>query len=327
MTTAVFSHQQILERFSRFVREGRLAHAYMFIGPQGVGKFETAVQVAKLFNCESGIQTKITMPCETCSSCQRIDGGNHPDVHILSCSAGETIKIEDIRDLIVQVQLRPFESQRKIFIIRNSENLTLEAGNALLKTLEEPSPLSLIILTTQIPERNLDTIRSRCQPVYFFPLSRLKLVDHLESNYHIGRETASFLSVYSEGCIGRAYRLHEKDFFRRKNEIIDQMIFSPADDGYLKKVAGEEEFVRDILTVLWSWFRDVILLKEGLPDTEVVHVDRLRELRKVASILSYEEINEILQQIIKVYQLLNENLNVKIALILLKEKIWVKSLK
>ena len=298
-----------------------MAHAYLFIGPQGVGKFETALQVAKLLNCENFSKESGNDPCEMCSSCRRIDVGNHPDVHILSCPPEETVKIEDIRDLIVQVQLKPFESQRKIFIIRDSETLTLEAGNALLKTLEEPSPMSLIILTTAVPERNLGTIRSRCQPIYFFPTSRGRLADYLQNDYHITKETAAFLAAYSEGCLGRARHLQEGDFLKRKNEIIEQMIFAPANEAYLKKITADRELAREVLMVLWSWFRDALLMQQGLSEAQVIHVDRTRELKKMALTFGHEELDAILRQIIKATQLLNDNLNVKIALILLKEKI------
>ena len=308
-------HQNILTRFATLLKNDRLAHAYMFIGPAGVGKFETALQAAKLINCESG-QSE---PCEECGSCRKVAGSNHPDIRVLSCTAGETIKIEEIRDLIAQAQLRPFEAKRKIFIIRGAENLTTEAGNALLKTLEEPSATSVILLTTAAPANILGTIRSRCQPVYFFSVSRAKLANHLQKDYDIEVESASFLSAYSEGCLGQARQLKENDFLKRKNEIIDQMVFAPLNDAYLKKITADKEQVREALFVLLSWFRDVLLLKQGLSLDGVIHIDRGAELKKLTASFTNDELNAIIDQIVKTIQLWNDNLNVKIALILLRE--------
>ncbi len=314
-------HKEILDRFAARLKQKRLAHAYMFIGPSGVGKFETAREIAKTVNCESG-----TLPCE-CISCRRIESGSHPDVKVLSCGLGETIKIEEIRDLIAQVQLRPFEARYKVFIIRNAETLTLEAANALLKTLEEPSATSLLILTTSVPEKNLGTIRSRCQPVYFFPAGRAKLANYLQKDYHITNEDALFLSAYAQGCWGQARELQEKGFLKRKNEIIDQMVFAPPSDPYLKKILSDKEQTREALFVLWSWFRDSLLLQQGSGAESAIHADRIKDLNKTVSHFTNEEVNAIIDQIVKTIQLFNDNLNVKIALLLLKEKIWVRSLK
>jgi DNA polymerase-3 subunit delta' len=267
------------------------------------------------------------LPCEECPSCRKIEGGNSIDVHVLSCPAGETIKIEDIREFIAQVQLRPFEAQKKIFIIKNAENLTPPAGNALLKTLEEPSATSLIILTTSAPSNVLGTIQSRCQPIHFFPASRGKLANFLQKDYDIADEKALFLSAYSEGCLGQARQLQEKDFLARKNEIINEMVFSPLNNEYLKKILADKEQVREVLFVLWSWFRDVLLLKQGLSPEDVIHVDRKGDLQKISDNFTDDELSAVLDQIVKAIQLLNDNLNIKIALILLKEQIWVRPLR
>ncbi len=136
-------NETILKRFAKLLVANRLAHAYLFVGPQGLGKSEAALSVAKLVNCERNDGTF----CDECSSCRRITSGNHPDIYRLDRGEEETIKIEQVRELLSRTAFRPFEARRKVFIIKNIEDLTTEAGNALLKTLEEPTASNLLLLT------------------------------------------------------------------------------------------------------------------------------------------------------------------------------------
>ena len=199
MPTDLLIHETVLRRFADLLRGGRLAHAYLLIGPEGVGKFETALAVAKLVNFEAGAREA---GCGQCAACRKIAALYHPDLHILKCARGETIKIDDIRSLIAHAQLKPFEAKRKIFILCNTENLTIEGGNALLKTLEEPWADSLLLLTTSVPEKNLATVRSRCQAIHFFSYSSDKLADYLANDYHVEEGTARFLAAFAQGSWG-----------------------------------------------------------------------------------------------------------------------------
>lgn len=125
--------QSVMDRFAKLRQKQKLAHAYLFIGPAFIGKKETALGVAKLLNCEQGDQ--INAFCDQCSSCLKINAGSHPDIHLIESDFGETIKIDQVRNLIAQAKLRPFEATKKIFIMQNIENLTVEGANALLKVL------------------------------------------------------------------------------------------------------------------------------------------------------------------------------------------------
>src|SRR5690242_13508236 len=137
-------NKDILARFSTLTNRGRLAHAYLFVGPPESGKLATAYGLAKVLNCD---QLNGSFGCEECPSCQKINSGNHPDLMTLSVGVGETIKIDDIRGFIQRLQLRAFEAKCKVAVIQNVERLTTEAANALLKTLEEPGKDTLLVLT------------------------------------------------------------------------------------------------------------------------------------------------------------------------------------
>src|SRR3989338_8268189 len=163
----------VLNRFKRLSISGRMGHAYLFTGPHGAGKMQTALAVAQLVNCE-GVSGGA--PCGVCVSCRKIVSGNHPDIHVLTLLEDENaIKIEQAQQMIQRTALKAYEARVKVFIVRCADLLTRDAANSLLKTLEEPAPNTLMLLTTAAPEACLGTIKSRCHEIPFFsyPLNRV----------------------------------------------------------------------------------------------------------------------------------------------------------
>jgi len=323
MTTAQIQiNQPILKRFTRLLQSGRMAHAYLFIGPDDIGKSETALAIAKFVNCESNTKEDQPEACDQCPSCRKIDSGNHPDIFVIDSGQEQSIRIAQIRELINKNQLRAFEARKKVFIIKNAEKLTLDGSNALLKTLEEPTPDSLLLLTTSVPEKNLDTIKSRCQAVHFFPVSKDQISTQLKNDYCVEGNAAHFLASFSEGCLGKARRLNESKFLVRKNEIIDNIVFQGNNETYIKDVLADREHTKEVLDVLLSWFRDLLLVKVGAEEDQLVHVDRIDDLMDIEAKYSFHQVKDIVDSIVNAARLLGENLNVKIPLTLLREKIW-----
>jgi len=306
--------QRILERFKRVVKSGRLAHAYLFVGPKETGKTQTALSVAQLVNCDSDVD----QPCGRCVACQKIASANHPDVVIVDLEKDEAvIKIEQIRHLIERLQLRAYEARTKVLIIRNAENMTTQAANSLLKTLEEPALNTLMLLTTSTPEANLDTIRSRCHVVKFFPAS----LGHLQQALGTSAETARFLTGYTDGCMGQSRHLLDNDFMVHKSEIIAGF-FTASNEDFLKKITKDKEDSKEALHIFLSIVRDAILLKSGVAADELMNVDQLRQIQGLAR-HSFEELSAILTQVIKTKELLDENLNAKMAFSILRQRIWL----
>ncbi len=313
-TTAV--NDQVLERFARLMHEGRLAHAYLFVGPVQTGKTQTALAVARLVNCEE----PSAGPCGACVSCRKIISGNHPDIHVVNSDEG-SIKIEQIRTLLGRSQLRPYEAKTKVFIIRDAQNMTIEAANALLKTLEEPSPNTLMILTTALPEANLDTIKSRCHTVQFFPVAVNRITQVL-SDEGLSAVQARFLAVYTDGCLGQARALAQEGLAQGKNKMLDEILFNRHNDDYLKELAKDDVKAAQALQVLLTFFRDVLLLKSGAGTDMLVHQDRLKDLNTFAA-RSTDDLDAVVRHIVAAKRLIGEKLNVKVALNLLREYIWV----
>ena len=307
----------VMLTFSRLVALKKLAHAYLLVGPQDSGKTQTALALAQLVNCES----VSTQPCGQCAVCLKIASGNHPDVHVIGSDDRGSIKIEDIRFLLGRSQLKSYEARTKVFIIRDIEFMTPDAANALLKTLEEPAANTLMILTTSVLEANLDTIKSRCHIVKFFPASVNRITRFL-TDEGLPVPDAYFLAVFSEGCIGRIRKLVKEDILLKRHKVLDEMLLNRRNDDFLKELSGDPLQATVALQLLLSFFRDVLMLKNGAPAGELVHQNRLKELGTFAS-RDMTELSLIIRQIVQTKKLVNDHLNTKMSLSLLREYIWV----
>ncbi|MBL9138532.1 MAG: hypothetical protein JNK85_21875 [Verrucomicrobiales bacterium] len=159
--------QQSVSLLTRSIDRGRLGHAYLFTGESPDRLERVAGELAMTVNCQGGLfQSRGRIPttaCGTCSACRRIREGIHPDVHWLRAeSKSRIIRIEQVRELIQAIQLKPTEGRLKVGVLVGADRLNPQAANAFLKTLEEPPPASLLILLTTEPDRLLETVLSRC---------------------------------------------------------------------------------------------------------------------------------------------------------------------
>ncbi|MGH2410643.1 MAG: DNA polymerase III subunit delta', partial [Chloroflexota bacterium] len=163
---SVFGHLHSIEHLERGLATGRLAHAMLFTGPAGIGKTALAIDLARAANCVGS-----DPPCQACVHCRQITGQTHPDVTVIERESGrESIQIESVRELRDAASLRPFQGRKKVYIIAGAENLSAQAADALLKTLEEPQPQVMIILTAPDEAALPDTVVSRCQVLEMQPV-------------------------------------------------------------------------------------------------------------------------------------------------------------
>jgi len=313
--TTVFN-ETIVERFIHFIQNGRLGHAYLFVGPIRVGKTSTAVRIAQLVNCEKVLSSG---PCGSCESCAKIGKAIHPDVTLLTADESGSIKIEAVRQLTRLLQLKPYEGKKKVCIIKNIEDLTVEGANALLKTLEEPSADSLLLLTTAFPDRVLSTVKSRCQIINLFSLTAEELKKNLISSQNLSEEISHFLAFFSEGNHGLAQKLREQKIYQHKDEVIDNFLLTRDSDTFLNGIVSDKDKTKETLQILLSFFRDLILLENGINFVRLIHKDRLADLKKISSRFSFAEVSDCFSEVVKTTQMLEENFNVKIALTVIKE--------
>ncbi len=320
-----------------YIKHSRLTGSYLFVGEEGVGKKLVAKTLAKALNCEG--QTLDS--CDSCVPCLKIEKGQHPDIHIIegSVSPGvnlepgqrtaaqdsDSIKIEYIRQLQKDINLKPYEGKKKVFIIDNAHNLTAEAANALLKILEEPPGDSLIILISAKPVLLFKTIISRCKMIKFYPLQRIELEEILKKDFHLDSNLAHYLAYSCEGRIGRALKLKDIDILREKNSIIDAFTLVRRSDSDRLSVENRNN-VRAHLNILAGWFRDMYLIKIGAPYSELINLDRKEELLRLMHRYAFTDLYEILHSLSNALLYLERNVNIKLLLSNLREDISYEAL-
>ncbi len=321
-----------IQLLKEYIKHSRLTGSYLFAGEEGIGKKLVAKTLAKALNCESHALDS----CDSCVSCLKIEKEEHPDIHIIQghaspcvnpeqgqmigTEAPDSIKIEYIRQLQKDINLKPYEGEKKVFIIDNAHSLTPEAGNALLKILEEPPASSLIILISSKPALLFKTIISRCKMMKFYPLERARLEEFLKKDFHLDNNLAHFLAYSCEGRMGRALKLKDTDILREKNRIIDAFTQARS-SGSNKLLVENRNNVRDRLNILAGWFRDMYLIKIGIPCGEIINLDRKEELSRLMHRYTFLDLYEIFNSLSSALLYLEQNINVKLLLSNLREDI------
>lgn len=200
----IIGNEQNKEILKRVVENNNIAHSYMFIGKDSIGKMLFAREFAKAILCVNKEK-----PCNKCKSCIEFDTFNNPDFNILEPD-GNSIKIEQIRELVKKVYEKPIVSNKKVYIINDSNLMTKEAQNSLLKTLEEPPEYVTIILIASNENLFLPTIKSRCTKIIFNKLSNNELVAVLRKQYNYS-EVSDLVLKIADGSVKKALNLREKE--------------------------------------------------------------------------------------------------------------------
>ncbi|MFC1687738.1 ATP-binding protein [Patescibacteria group bacterium] len=206
----IIGHDKVISLLERSFHADQLSHAYLFSGPSSVGKWTTAEYLARLLTCTEKVGL---IPCEKCDSCRQSIKGSHSDIIKVSREEEQKISIEKIRNLRSRLSFRPFISKKKIAIIKDVEHLTAAASNALLKTLEEPTSDTIIILTCNDVDRVLLTIRSRCTTLLFYQVPSSIIAEGLMKE-GADKKIANSISLISQGRPGQAI-----NYFKEQSTI------------------------------------------------------------------------------------------------------------
>ncbi len=190
----IIGHQRPIRLLKKAILIDHLPQAYLFLGAEGVGKRLTALTLAKALNCEEAKEDC----CETCLSCRKIEGLNHPDVTVIR-PEGQFIRIDSIRQLQRSLNYRPYEGKKRVCILDGADRMKTEGANALLKTLEEPPPDTLLILLATQRDSLLPTIVSRCQQMRFTPLPIGQMIEALAQRLSVEKGEAKTLAELSQG--------------------------------------------------------------------------------------------------------------------------------
>lgn len=203
--STIVGHERAIRVLKRALASGRIAHAYLFWGPDGIGKEEAALAFASVLFCNNPGASSRGEPCGECPSCRKMEAGGHPDLHLLA-PGEKAISVEDVRALQEAIAFQAYEKGRKVVIIRDAPRMSQAGANALLKTVEEPPPETFLILLAAHPSRLLPTLVSRCQPIRFDPLSEADVGRVLRAR-GLEPEAADRLAGLSGGSPGTAMAL------------------------------------------------------------------------------------------------------------------------
>lgn len=268
---SIIGHERQKNILRQALQSNRVAHAYLFEGPDGIGKRLMGLALARALLCPNGTG------CGDCPSCRKVDHNNHPDLHLLD-SDDAIIKIDQVRALQQQISLRPLEGTYRICLIDGAEQFNPAAANALLKTLEEPQPNTVIILLSSQPEMLLVTIRSRCQRLPFQRLPKQQLADILADRLELGETEAAVLAALSNGSFKKALGQNRELYLQQRRELLRSLLALSAGSAVptfklAEQLAAEKEHLLEIIEIFKAFFRDLLLLKHGRPEAELVNLD------------------------------------------------------
>lgn len=307
----ILGHDRQKKQLSHAWASKRLAHAYLFTGSEGIGKRLMATALARLIFCDQ------KTGCGTCAACRRLAHNNHPDLHIIEPD-GTQIKIEQIRQLQTELSHAPLEAPRRICLIDDAEKLNPAAGNALLKTLEEPRADVLLILISAYPDKVMETIRSRCQKL---PFSRLdqKLISTILTDQDIQENESKIIAALSEGSLKKALG-SDRDYFLQQRINIFKSICTLSSASVVpmldlaEKLAANKEQHDDLIWILLSCYRDLFLLVNQASPSLMTNIDIEHHLRKQAAKESPSSIQRKLMAILECRNHFLRNVNRQLAL-------------
>lgn len=303
------------------VVSGRVHHAYLFTGPDGVGKKRVALAFAQALNCQ-GEAAVAGWPCGSCRACAKIAQGIHPDVSLLEpdrSKARWVIKIESVREITRQVAFKPYEGRRRVVVIDDAHTVTVEGANAFLKTLEEPTGDTVFVLLTSQPRALLTTIRSRCQALRFAPLS-VDVLRQLLEGQGIERGVASLAAAFAEGSVSRAQALCQEGALEMRKQLLEDIVALREEDALAVFSMASElarsnpDELRVKLDFLRIFLRDVMLRKSAVEGQRVANQDLLERVDRVASRMSIEEVMGHLDRITEVERGVSHYVDAKLLL-------------
>ena len=313
----IVGHEQIKEHMQAAIRDKKPFHAYLFQGEEGVGKEALARTFAAGLQCQSESADK---PCKECVSCRQMESGNQPDV-IWVTREKASLGVDEIREQLCNtMDIKPFSSPYKIYLVPEAEKMAEAAQNALLKTIEEPPEYGIVILMTSNISALLPTIQSRCLTMEFRPLSTAVVESYVKEHCQVPDYQARASAAFAQGNLGKAMRYAKsEDFIERKDHIISLLRHVEQMDlsemlAVIKDLGTRKDEVRDYIDLMVLWYRDVLLFKATKDINQLLFQDEASYISREASHRSYEKIEEILQAFEKAKVRLRANVNFDITM-------------
>jgi DNA polymerase-3 subunit delta' len=317
-------HEWAVDMLKKHVINGTTRHAYLFAGPPGLGRRTLALRFAQALNCPTPVEAGI--PCGECRACKQIEAMHYADLSIIEPTIKDPnnprelipapdgeIRIQQIRELQKTINLKPYQSRYRILIFLRFDQASVEASNALLKTLEEAPSYAVLILTTENPEQLLPTIISRCEVLRLRPLKIAEVQKALETR---GSETsqAKLIAHISGGRFGYALRLIENETLLEKREErlndLQSLISASRVEKftYADKLSKDKESMRQVVLIWLSYWRDV-MLRTAQAETPLVNLDRNVEIEDLAGRLDLSTARRVTSAMEDVLEKMERNVN------------------
>ena len=316
----ILGNEMVKDHFKRAIENHKISHAYILTGEAGMGRKSIANAFAMTLLCEKGGSE----PCMTCHSCKQVMSGNHPDLIYVKHEKPGSIGVDDVREQINDtIMIRPYSSYYKIYIVDEAEKMTVQAQNALLKTIEEPPSYAVIILITTNQEAFLPTILSRCVQMKLKPLKDFTIKSYLTQNLHIPEKDADICAAFARGNLGKAIHLASSDEFK---ELFQKVMVLVKNVGTMDismlldciREMKEQNFdIGEVLDLMQFWYRDVLMFKVTKDMNLLIFKNEYKMINETGEKVDYAGLEAILAAIDTARTRLNANVNMELVMELL----------
>ena len=316
----ILGNDMIKEHFQKAIENHKVSHAYILTGEAGTGRKSIANAFSMALLCEKGGKE----PCMVCHSCKQVLSGNHPDLINVKHEKPNSIGVDDIREQINDtIMIRPYSSYYKVYIVDEAEKMTVQAQNALLKTIEEPPSYAIIILITTNQEAFLPTILSRCVQLKLKPLKDFTVKSYLVEQLGVAEKEAEICAAFARGSLGKAIHLASSDEFKElylkvmvlvknveKMDIVDLL-------DKIREIKEQNFEMNEVLDLLQLWYRDVLMFKVTKDMNLLIFKDEYKTINGMGQKVGYDGLEKILEAIETCRTRLNANVNMELAMELL----------
>lgn len=298
----IIGHQLIKRQIEDTIGSGRFSHAHLIVGEDGLGKSLIAKEIAlKLLG--------------------KIDNKRYVDIIEWRASKNkQSIGVDEVRDIIKEVNKKPYECDKKVVIVYEANKMTTEAQNAFLKTIEEPPQGVILILLSENLELILETIRSRCQIHKLNRLTIKEMMEYIQKEYpHLEEQEIKQVIAFSEGIPGRCkYFLEDGAFKEIRSNVMEILLELYKKDKYMIKQYDtffykHREQWREILSCFISYLRDIIVYKEIGKSEVIINNDKIEEINKLSNIYSFNELTKFINIINNMIENLERRVNSELA--------------
>lgn len=315
----------VATHFKNAIKLNRISHAYILNGERGMGKKTVARAFSMTLMCESHGES----PCMKCHACKQIMTDNNPDIRWVTHDKPNVISVDEVRRQInTDVQIKPYSSNYKIYIVDDADKMNQAAQNALLKTIEEPPSYVVILLLTVNKDMLLSTILSRCVSMELRPLGKQQVERYLVEKAGIVDYKAREVSDFAGGNIGKAIRLASSDDFMELKESVVRVAknigkMTAGDiNGAIKEISSYKENIEEYLDLLFTWYRDVLIYKSCSEkcvniNDKIIFADYIKQIKRQSEDCSYEAIERIFMELDGINGKLRVNVNFEMVMELL----------